>query len=196
MNIYWNIKWISSIESYYSLKKTKGSSDFPEVIRRYIGRVGIQFWPVFHPGTQTIFITYSLREGIVVPKTILWFTDSVGQRELRIAAVLIIIVYYGEGIQIKSSKGKECIGQNPGETGWVSRHLLPVELYGQSLIQQWCVVTWRVLPTRKVRLNFDVQDFYWGSGIVITPHGWSYLVTPSPASLEVRLTHYGPRPSP
>ena len=50
----------------------------------------------------------------MVPKTILWFTDSLGQTEFRKAVVLI--AYYGEGIQIKISKGKGCIGENRGGT--------------------------------------------------------------------------------
>lgn len=50
----------------------------------------------------------------MVPKTVLWFSDSLGQKELRIAVVILIIVYCSVGIRIKISKSKGCIGQNPG----------------------------------------------------------------------------------
>ena len=63
---------------------------------------------------------YQLYENIVesgVTKTILRLNDLLeGLIELR-KDELIIMVHYGERIQIKISKGKRHLGQSPGVTG-------------------------------------------------------------------------------
>lgn len=51
-----------------------------------------------------------------VPKTTLGFDDSLqGLRKLRKSVMLMVIIYYSEGIWITISKGKRCIGKCPGK---------------------------------------------------------------------------------
>lgn len=62
--------------------------------------------------------------------TILWFSNSLGGiTKLRIVVMLIIIVYYSEKMQIKSSTGKMFIRKSP-ERDVTFQCLLPVELHG------------------------------------------------------------------
>ena len=63
------------------------------------------------------------------PKTTLKFNDLLGGlTELRKAVILVVMVYYIKGIQIKIRNGKGHIMRSPEET----RHKLPIELSQQS----------------------------------------------------------------
>ena len=58
-----------------------------------------------------------------VHKTTFRFNGSLDAlTEFRKAGILMVMVYYGEKIEVNISKGKRNIGQSPGET----RHKLPV----------------------------------------------------------------------
>ena len=74
--------------------------------------------------------------------------------------MLITVVYYSERIQIKISKGKRYIGQNPGDRCGFSGVSAPSRVVWTVLHCPAVVCDNRdSMPTREAHLNFDDQGF-------------------------------------